>query len=212
MYHYVYVSRNKAKPFRDQLVELIHDVQNDIRDKFTFQFRFVGSSSRNMITFDPTTNKGFDFDVNLEINDYEENYSPMKINDILFHSISKNMLPYGYQTSEKSTRVITIKRVDYNNSSIENSCDFALVFNGKGQQQAIRFNKKNNTFTLEDQRISADDISYRADELKRNNYWTEVREYYLYKKNNNTDPNKHSMSLYSETINELYSKYYDEIR
>lgn len=35
------------------------------RSDFTFQYTFIGSSSRNMITYDAKSNIGFDFDVNI---------------------------------------------------------------------------------------------------------------------------------------------------
>ena len=67
MYHYEYVSKKQAAPYKAELIEIINKVQDEVRDDFTFQFTFIGSSSRNMITFDPTTNIGFDFDVNIEV-------------------------------------------------------------------------------------------------------------------------------------------------
>ena len=64
MYHFEYVSKKEAAPYKSQLIDLLNRVQDYVRDEFTFQFTFIGSSSRNMITYDPTTNVGFDFDVN----------------------------------------------------------------------------------------------------------------------------------------------------
>ena len=69
MYHYEYVSKKIAKPYREEFLDIIHEIQDLLRDRFTFKYKFVGSSSRNMITCDFTTNKGFDFDVNLCVND-----------------------------------------------------------------------------------------------------------------------------------------------
>ena len=42
--------------------------------------------------------------------------------------------------------------------------------------------------------------------LKKNKLWGETRDYYIEKKNNNTDPDKHSRSIFAETINEMYDK------
>lgn len=74
MYHFEYVSKKEAAPYKSQLIELLNRVQDYVRDEFTFQFTFIGSSSRNMITYDPTTNVGFDFDVNIAVNDDNEDY------------------------------------------------------------------------------------------------------------------------------------------
>ncbi|MCM1232567.1 MAG: hypothetical protein NC489_20780, partial [Ruminococcus flavefaciens] len=72
MYHFQYVSRKEAAPFKRELIEIINKVQDEVRDNFTFQFAFIGSSARNMITYDPVANLGFDFDVNIEVNDDDE--------------------------------------------------------------------------------------------------------------------------------------------
>ena len=56
MYHYEYVSKKQAAPYKAELIEIINKMQDEVRDDFTFQFTFIGSSSRNMITFDSTTN------------------------------------------------------------------------------------------------------------------------------------------------------------
>ena len=66
-------TKKEAAPVKAELLEIIHEVQDIVRDDFTFQYTFIGSSSRNMITEDIKSNIGYDFDVNLEVNDDEEN-------------------------------------------------------------------------------------------------------------------------------------------
>lgn len=208
MYHYDYVSKNQAAPYKKELIEIIKKVQDEVRDNFTFQFTFIGSSSHNMITFDPTTNIGFDFDVNLEVNDDDENYSPDEIRTILRNALTRVSRQYGYDKCEDSTRVITIKTIDYWHSRISHSCDFAFVYEGKDGQQYIRFNKETGNYTWEFQKQPYKYLEKRADFLKKNGHWNEVFKVYLDKKNNNDDPDKHSRSLYAETINECYSRHH----
>lgn len=131
MYHYEYVSKKEAAPYKSQLIELLNRVQDYVRDEFTFQFAFIGSSSRNMITYDPTTNVGFDFDVNIAVNDDNEDYSPEDIRTILHNAFSYCMRDYGYTKCEQSTRVISMKAVDPWHSQITHSCDFAVVCEGQ---------------------------------------------------------------------------------
>ena len=45
----LYVSKKEAAPVKAELLDIIHEVQDIVRDDFTFQFTFIGSSSRNMI-------------------------------------------------------------------------------------------------------------------------------------------------------------------
>ena len=208
MYHYEYVSKSKAAPYKAALIEIIKRVQDEVRDDFTFQFTFIGSSSRNMITFDPTTNKGFDFDVNIEVNDDDENYDAGEIRTILRNAFTRVSRQYGYNKCEDSTRVITIKVTDSFYSRISHSCDFAIVYEGKDGQQYIRFNKETGNYTWEFQTQPYKDLEKRAEFLKKNGHWNEVLDVYLDKKNNNDDPNKHSRSLYAETINECYRRHH----
>ena len=207
MYHFEYVSKKEAAPYKAELIEILHQVQDYVRDDFTFQFTFIGSSSRNMITYDPTTNIGFDFDVNITVNDDDEDYSPEEIRTILHNAFSRFMTAYGYNKCEQSTRVISIKVVDQWSSRIIRSCDFAVVYEGRNGQQYIRFNKERNYFSWEFQTQPYKELEFRADYLKENGHWNEVLEVYLDKKNNNYNPDKHSRSLYAETINECFRRH-----
>ncbi|MDE6645897.1 MAG: hypothetical protein K2J69_01130, partial [Malacoplasma sp.] len=64
---FTYVTKKEYSDLKVSLIELIKLVQNEFRnDYFTFQFNFIGSAKYNMITIG-NPNKGFDFDVNFEI-------------------------------------------------------------------------------------------------------------------------------------------------
>lgn len=108
MYHYRYTTKEETKPVRAELEKIIHKVQDEVRDYFTFSYQFIGSSKRNMITYDPTTNKGFDFDVNIFVNNAYKKYSPKKIRTILRNVFNKVVHYYGYNHCEDSTSVLTI--------------------------------------------------------------------------------------------------------
>lgn len=69
MNNFVYVSNDEYMPVKKQVNELINFVQDEVRNHFTFSLKFIGSASRTMITCDYKTNNGFDFDVNIKVND-----------------------------------------------------------------------------------------------------------------------------------------------
>ena len=69
MYHYDYVTKKSVNEQKKEVLQVIHEVQNKVRAEFTFQYFFIGSRSRNMITFDKTTNVGYDFDIDIVVND-----------------------------------------------------------------------------------------------------------------------------------------------
>ena len=72
MHNFEYVPNEEWELIRKELFEIIHRLQDEVREKFTFQYHFVGSSKRNMITRDCNSNTGFDFDVNIQVNDPNE--------------------------------------------------------------------------------------------------------------------------------------------
>ena len=113
MHDFRYVSKKEAAPVKADLLDLIHEVQDEVRDKFTFQYEFVGSASRNMITYDAKSNVGYDFDVNFEVNDDDNNYTPKQIRTIIRNAIDKFAPLHGYDYCEDSTRVLTIKQKHY---------------------------------------------------------------------------------------------------
>ena len=208
MHDFQYVPRTEYQPLKNQIIQILNEVQDEVRDDFTFQYHFIGSTKRKMITRDMKSNIGFDFDVDLTVNDDEEDYDPDEIRNILRNAITKVSRRYGFTKCEDSTRVITIKMTNPWRSTIEHSCDFAIVYGN----QYIRFNKGTQTYTWEYQSKNHNDIEKRADILKKTGYWDEVRMVYLDKKNYNNNPDKHSRSLYVETINEVYKRYLNTIQ
>lgn len=142
MYHFQYVSKNEIASLKNQVIELIGLVQDEIRNYFTFQYKFIGSVKLNMVTCDVKSNIGFDFDVNIMVNDDDEEYSTKDIKQILMKAFNKYAYKYHYDFCEDSTRVFTIKVKDRKNSRILHSCDFAIVNNySDNLQEYIRFNK-----------------------------------------------------------------------
>ena len=137
-----YVTKAEARESRDELETIIHRVQYEVREKFTFSFWYIGSSSRNMITYDRKSNVGYDFDINVEVNDEDEEYSAEEIRRVLRMALDIVARQYGYDYCEDSTRVLTIRKKEFCSSRIIRSCDIAIVYRcDVGRQQFIRYNK-----------------------------------------------------------------------
>ena len=209
MHNIQYVPRSEYMPVKKELEKLINAVQNELRDDyFTFSFTYVGSTHRKLITQDVGGNQGYDFDVNIHVNDKEEKFSPEEIRRLIKNALDRHVRAYGYDFCEDSTRVLTIKRKDIFRSKVLSSCDLAIVYDCEdGRQQYIHFNKEQRTYTWKYLPISNTELDKRAKWLRMHSYWSEVREEYLYKKNSNCNSNKRSRSLYAETINKLYMRY-----
>ena len=214
MHDFTYVSKKETAPYKKEIIELINTVQKEVKKHFTFRFDFIGSSSRNMITREKNGNIGYDFDVNIKPNDPDENYNAAEIRTIIFETIRKHMKKFGYSKIENSTSVITIKAIDRKNSKIEHSCDFAIVFHcDDGQQQYIKYNKKKNEYIWE-YRGGNYNIDDKLKWISSNDLTSELRKRYLNYKNCNNNPEKHSRTIFEETVNNLcnekgYTSKYD---
>ena len=155
MQHFEYVTKRQAAPAKQALIAMIHEVQAILRSSFTFRYDFIGSSSRNMITRGINSNIGFDFDINIEVNADDEQYSPKKIREMLKNAFDRVSPPYGYSPAEQSTRVLTIKFKDCSHARILHSCDIAVVRNyldddGDEYQEYIHFDKKSRQYLWEE--------------------------------------------------------------
>lgn len=213
MKEFEYVTKREYGPVKEDLVELIHLVQDEVREHFTFRYDFIGSASRNMITREINGNVGYDFDVNIRVNDPDNNYSAKKIRNILKAAFDKHAKKFMYDDAEDSTRVITIKVKDRKNSKILHSCDFAVVNDyidedGDEHQEYIHFNKKQNTYEWQEQPEGYYMLLERIDDIKKYNLWQKVRDLYLEKKSKNTDLHKKSRSIFAETVKEVHDKYF----
>lgn len=219
MNHFEYVSKSKYMPVKKELIKIINQVQDELREQFTFDYKFIGSSSRNMITYDPKTNKGYDFDINVEVNDFDENYSAKELKEILINTFNQVIkLTYPYASCQNNTRVFTIKVYEENpcciniialrSPKIEYSCDFAIVNTiNDYQQEYIRFNKNTHEYSWQMQ-CKGYLLSKKEAYIKKNKLTNELRKIYLDKKNFNTNPNKKSRALYAEAVNELYNAHH----
>ena len=211
MYHFEFVSKKKRAPFKKDLIAILNEVQNIVRNDFTFRYDFVGSDKRNMVTCDYKSNQGFDFDINIEINDEDNQFSAKEIKSKLMTALNKVASKYGYDSAEDSTRVITIKVKDTTNSKILHSCDFAIVNNyvdedGNDRQQYIYYNKKQKSYYWEEQSDGYYMLPEKAEWIEENKLTSELRKIYLDKKNYNPDQ-KHSRTLYAEAVHEVCQKY-----
>ena len=219
MNHFEYVSKSKYMPVKKELIKIINQVQDELREQFTFDYKFIGSSSRNMITYDPKTNKGYDFDINIEVNDFDEYYSAKELKEILINTFNQVIkLTYPYASCQNNTRVFTIKVYEENpcciniialrSPKIEYSCDFAIVNTiNDYQQEYIRFNKNTHEYSWQMQ-CKGYLLSKKEAYIKKNKLTIELRKIYLDKKNFNTNPNKKSRALYAEAVNELYNTHH----
>ncbi len=209
-----YISRKdpRVKKAYNDIQDILKEVKSLLRKKLKFQFYVVGSYKRNMITYDAKSNKGYDFDFNIEVNATSDKYPPKKLKDMLRNAIGAVCTKYGYDSPEDSTRVLTIKMKDTKKSCILHSCDFAIVNNyiddeGYEGQEYIRYNKKHKNYSWCEQPEGYYMLPEKIDWIKDNGLWQAMRKLYIEKKNKNDNPDVHSRTILAITAHEICQRY-----
>ena len=211
MYHnFIYVSKhnNKVKKAYSNAINLLEEAQKIIKEKhnMTFAYYVVGSYKRNMLTYDPKTNIGFDFDFNIVFNN-KHGYSAAQLKNALREALNKIADKYQFDYPEDSTRVLTLKVKDRKNSKIVYSIDLAVV--NKEFTKYIHFNKasfiRENAYQWQGMPLGYNDFSNKFEALKNSEYEERLKEDYLRQKNANNDNNIHSREILIQTVNNVYN-------
>lgn len=211
-FHYVSKHTPEVKEAYNDIQNILKEVQDLLRNEFTFRYDVVGSYKRTMITYDVKSNVGFDFDFNIEVNDDDNKYSPKKLKNMLQKAIGDVCTKYGYDYPEDSTRVLTIKKKDRKKSCILHSCDFAIVNNyiddkGHKCQKYIHYDKAHRNYIWREQPDGYYMLSDKIDWIKGQGLWNAVRDLYIEKKNQNDDPDIHSKTIFAITVHEICQKH-----
>ena len=210
-----YISKKdpQVRAAYENLMELLAEVHRDLKKDYTFQHKIVGSYSRNMITYDAKSNIGFDFDINIYSNEDSDSYGAKDVKLLFKKALDRHCKAYGFDYAEDSTRVLTIKVKDRSRSRIVYSVDFAFVNdyvddNGEDRQEYIRFNKKQNYYSWEKQSQGYYMLPDKIEWIKEQDLWeSDLKPRYIEKKNENSDPDLHSRTIFANTVHEICMKY-----
>lgn len=206
-----YVTRKEYAPHKREVVEMLGSVKHELKSKLNFDFYFIGSSSRNMITHDRNSQDGYDFDVNISLCEDSDDYEPNELRDLFFQAFKKCAPRFGFNKFENSTRVITLKVVEKKSGRTLYGCDIALTYDDEEDDEVqwyIHFNKKQGTFEWQEQ-PSPYCTEEKAEWLREENLINEMKDMYIYMKDNNTNPHKKSRSLYAEAVGAIYNQYHN---
>lgn len=210
---YKFVEKCIANRYRSDCSATLKKVQQVLLEEYDIntQFTLVGSGARNLIT--RNGNGPFDLDYNIIILDMPDEYwcNLLKLKEIIrttFNDVEKNE---WFTDGKDSTSVITAILHFKDSPNIEFSFDIAILSkNSRGQYQRLIHNKRMNRYCWNEVPHSSD-VRKKANLLKNENLWQEVRETYLRKKNYylcSIDQNHPSFVVYVETVNEVYNQYF----
>lgn len=194
--------------------ELVQDVNND--DLMDIEAHMVGSGAKNMET--QNASEPIDLDYNLKIlkvYGLNINKDADKIKEYIRTKFNKVLKRYGWGDCDDSTSALTTKKQQLKEGNkTKFSIDLAIVTEANDTvwyrliHEKTGDIKKDRWYWVEGPNSKG--LTDKVDWLKENNYWIEVRETYLIKKNmylERRDKYHPSFRCYIEAVNEVYNKH-----
>lgn len=203
---YRFANQNDVKKLGQWCMEVLHAVQEEVRDYFTFDIRLIGSGDKRLVT--QNGDEAFDLDYNIILQKDKKGLldNPKQIKDIFvarFNKVLKNRVS-GYTHASDSTSVITVKLTS--DDRINFSFDVAIIVEGDdGYFYRLTHDKKADRYIWNQVKQSANYFE-RFKAVKENGDWIEFKQRYLELKNihlRRQDSVK-SFSIFLETLNEFY--------
>lgn len=217
MYHFI-EDKEFLKNLRSVCSNLVNQLVQEINNegKMIVEAHSVGSGSRNLETQNEFEPVDLDYNISIircwDINDCQgiKEYIRKKFNVIL----SRN----GWGDCQDSTSALTTEyRYFTSGNNTRFSIDLGIVVeDSKGSWWRLIHQKTGytrNDAWIWNQGRNSNNLIKKVDWLKNHNYWNEVRESYLTKKNlylTRNDYNHPSFICYIEAVNEVYGRYNHE--
>ena len=202
---YKFANTKEVKLLTKWCEEILHAVQNDVREYFTFDIRLIGSGDKKLVT--QNEDESFDLDYNLIVQRDKKNLlnNPKQIKDIFVSRFNKVLQPEisDFKYASDSTSVITLKLVQ--NGELHFSFDVAiLVENNDGIFYRLTNDKKSGKYIWNEVPKSKDYLE-KFQQIKEQGNWEDFKKRYLKLKNyhlQRQDKVK-SFSVFLETLNEF---------
>ncbi len=203
---YRFANQNEVKELEQWCMRILHKVQDEVRDYFTFDIRLIGSGDKRLVT--QNSDESFDLDYNIILQKDKKGLldNPKQIKELFVNRfkviLEENVS--GYNFVSDSTSVITAKLIRDN--KIEFSFDVAIMVEGDdGYFYRLIHDKGTNRYIWNQVKQSANYFE-RFKAVKENGYWMAFKRRYLELKNiylSKQDRRK-SFSIFLETLNEFY--------
>lgn len=200
MSDFYYATKREAEPFREEICDIIGNVYDYVsRNYFNFDYDFSGATSVNMVSYDNNGDRRFLFDMDIEVDDPDEEYTPSDIIRIFEDALIKSMSMSVCRRTVSLDMLECRRTVGFNMFGSPEGirlvffggkfvCHLYFVFTcSKGRQQYIKCDdtQRNYEWVYRDNKYNniSKEIKWLKD--KDNALWNDFRNYYLYKMNDN---------------------------
>lgn len=127
---YKFAKQSEVKELESWCMDILHAVQEEVRDYFTFDIRLIGSGDKRLVT--QNSDESFDLDYNIILQRDKKGLlnNPKQIKDIFVSRFNKKLKECvsDYTHTCDSTSVITVKLI--RNNKLHFSFDVAIVVEG----------------------------------------------------------------------------------
>ncbi len=203
---YRFANQSEVKELESWCMEILHAVQDEVRDYFTFDIRLIGSGDKRLVT--QNSNECFDLDYNIILQKDKKGLldNPKQIKDIFVARFNKVLNKYvsGYKHVSDSTSVVTVKII--RNNRLECSFDVAIIVEGDdGYFYRLTHDKRTDRY-IWNQVKQSENYLEKFKAVKEKGYWMKFKERYLKNKNRHLSDSDgvKSFSIFLETLNEFY--------
>ena len=207
---YEFVYESEAKRYRSDCSRTLKKTCELLRAKgISAQFTLVGSGARNMIT--RNGDGPYDLDYNLLIMKAEERYwnDLRLLKETVRNALNRAERREFFSDAQDSTSCLTALLHFKDTPNVEFSFDVAIIKkNPNGNYMRLVHNKSWNQYTWNEV-PNSHQVKDKADEIKEEGLWQEVRDRYREKKNmylSWQDRNHPSFVVYVEAVNEVYNE------
>lgn len=129
-----YLGKRKLQPYKDEISQIIQDLQDELGNEWYFYYYLVGSGRRNMVL---ESNEGFDLDYHLMLKKWTGGLDAKGIKMEMMRALDE-VTPGHLSNSKDSTHVITIKCIE--TGKLKYSYDLAIM--EKNESSVILKNEK----------------------------------------------------------------------
>ncbi|MFA7157315.1 MAG: hypothetical protein WC123_06475 [Bacilli bacterium] len=181
--------------------KIIINVQDQLREYFTFSFNIVGSGKSKLIMTDSNGKADLDYNIVIQRCNQEFINDPKNIKNLFMQALNNIAPQYELKKISDSKSVITT--YCGKQDGINFSFDIAILIDGNdGFIYKLVADKSDTIRYIWNKVPKSKDFDYKYVYLKQNGYWADIKKIYEIKKNDNPTE-KPSFSLLIETINEI---------
>lgn len=198
-----YVNKNEYIKTKSNINSLIQSIAKEIKNELTFNYKYIGPSTYNMITINESKYIGYEFNILITLN--KNDLKEEDIINIFINAINKYKNLYDIDDLIITSNGITLKLIDNNYLALKHTLDIEIGIINNNELEIMK--KKKGFYVYSKETKGNKSLTEKYDLLIQCGLKEFIKYQYLKRKNNY--PNKKAILIFSETIAAIYHEFYD---